>query len=176
MSEYEFMRRLEKYSLAIWIILVSQSCIPPSTDQVVQLTKPDNNIIKDFGYTVSGQVLYQFYQQYGFTDLEEQLIMIVRPGEVDYLISVLPFDTLDINRLEKIDMRKFIKGKSIMFAPEKAIHSDIRLTSQEYDSGQTITVFHEAGKYGWTQTDTTETIFVFDSKTNLLYVESKKWK
>jgi hypothetical protein len=168
------MKQFTTYSLTILTAILIQSCIPPSTDQTEKIDTPDHTKTKDFGIEITGQTIYQFYQKYGFTDLEEQLILIVKPDNVDFLTADLPFDSLDIKRLEKIDLRKFIKDKPVIFAPEKTMQADIRLESKEYDSGQDKSVFHNEGKYGLTKTDTTETIFMFDSQTGLMYVESKK--
>ncbi len=162
------------YSMTILILILIQSCIPPSTDQIEKIDTPNNSKIKDFGIKITGQIIYQFYQKYGFTDLKEHLILIVKPENVDHISTDLPFDSLDIKRVEKIDMQKFIKDKPIIFVYEKNMHTDIRLESEEYDSGKEKLVFHENGKYELIQTDSTETIFVFDSQTGLLYAESKK--
>lgn len=94
------------------------------------MNTPDNAKMTDFGIKINGQIIYQFYQKYGFTDIEEQLIMVVKPGNIDDVTTDLPFDSLDIKRLGKIDLRKFIKDKPVIFAPEKTLQADIRLESK----------------------------------------------
>jgi len=169
------MGNLRIYCLITLISIFIQSCIPSSTDQIEIIDTPDILTIDTFGVDTTGQIIYQLYQKYGFTDLEEQLILIIKPEKISNLTSVLPFDSLDIQRIEKIDLRKFIKGTLLNIALEKLIYSDIRIESKEFYSGQSKSIFYNKGQYQLVKTDTTEIIYVFDYQTGLMYIESKKW-
>jgi hypothetical protein len=165
---------MTKYIITLLTLVFIQACIPPSIDKTEKITKPDNTKIKDFGIQITGETIYQFYQKYGFTDQEEQLILIVRPDNTDLLSMALPFDSVEIKKIERIDMRKLVKDKPINFEPEKTLQTDIRIESKEFDSGKDKIVHHVAGKYRLVQNDSVETVYIFDSETGLLYIESKK--
>ncbi|MEH0154517.1 hypothetical protein V6R21_10260 [Limibacter armeniacum] len=162
------------YKAIIVILALNQSCITPSTDEIQKIDKPDYLKIKSFGIGETGQIIYQFYQKYGFTDLEEQLILITKPEKIDFLTSDLPLNLTDLQNLEKIDVRKFKRDTSIIYEVEKYIHSDMRLESEEFDSSKNKSVFHVKGKYKFVQTDSVETLWLFDKQTGLMYIESKK--
>lgn len=162
-----------KLILLLTLTLI-QSCIPPSADKTERLTQPDNTKIKRFAIQITGETIYQFYQKYGFNETEEQLILIVKPDNTDLLKLPLPIDSADIKKLKSINMEKLIKDKPINFESEKTLQSDIRIESEEFDSGKDKTIYHTKGKYKLVQNETTETIYIFDSKTGLVYIESKK--
>ena len=165
-----------RYILYILTVLLFQNCISLSTDNIESLEEPDYFILNNFGLNKMGRITYQFYQSYGFTDKEEQLIMIIEPNNVDFLKYDLPIDSLKIITVEHIDFRKFTKSGQIDFEPEKIMHADIRLKSWEYDKGDKKNIFCREGKYSLLQNDSLETIIIYDKKTKLMYVESKKNK
>ncbi len=165
-----------RYLLTLLIAFIFQSCISPSSEKIETLKNPDILILKDFGLNVSGEIIYQFYQSYGFTDKEEQLIMIVKPNDIEYLVNELPFDSVEIRKMERIDFTKFIKDDQINFEPDKIMQADIRIEAKEYDKGDKRNVFYGRGKYKLSKSDTLETAILYDGQTKLLYVESKKNK
>ena len=165
-----------RYILYILTFSLFQNCISVSTDNIQRLEEPNYFILNDFGLHKTGKIIYQFYQSYGFTDKEEQLIMIIEADNVDMLKYDLPIDSLKIRRIEHIDFIKFTNNGQIDFEPEKTIHSDIRLKSWEYDVSDKKKVFCKEGKYSLFQNDSLETIIIYDEKTKLMYVESKKNK
>jgi len=166
-----------KYILHILTLVLFQNCISSSTDNIERLEEPDYFILNDFGLNnKTGKIIYQFYQSYGFTDKEEQLIMIVEPYNFGVLKYDLPIDSLKIRRIKHIDFRKFTKNGQIDFGPEKIMHTDIRLKSWEYDKSNKKKVFCREGKYSLLKNDSLETIIIYDEKTKLIYVECKKNK
>lgn len=165
-----------KYILTILTVVIIQSCISSSADEIEKREEPDKVVLKKFGINTKGKILYQFYQSYGFTDKEEQLIMIVDPDKFDFLTNDLPFDSIKIKRMEYIDFRKFRTNAQINFEPDKAMFSDIQLESWEYDNGDNKKVFCGQGKYKIAKSKSLETIFLYDQKSKLLYIESKRVK
>ena len=156
-------------------VVIAQSCVSSSSVKVERLSEPDNFLLDEFGLKNPGKIIYQFYQSYGFTDKEEQLIMIVEPGNLDFLTNDLPFDSIEIRIMERIDFRKFLKSGQINFEPDKVMHTDIRLESWEYGNWEKK-IFCEEGRYKLVKDDTLETVILYDYMTKLLYVESKKSK
>lgn len=148
--------------------------MPPSTRKNQNLSKPDNTILKDFGIENNGRIVYQFYEKYGFTDIEEHLILLVETDNFDHLNYDLPLES-DLNlSFVKIDLKKFETDEKLNLNLEKELHSDIRIDSKEYDSGVLPDFSFQKGKYHLTRTDTIETIYILDSISGLLYIESKK--
>ncbi len=160
--------------ILILVLGILPSCITPSSDRPKQLDKPDIQILNEFGINVNGRVVYQFYQKYGFTDLEEQVILIIEPDSHFVLDAHLPFDSVDVEKINVIDMRKFIEDGPINFWPEKHINADIRLESLEYDTLGDKSVFHSVGTYSIVQTDSVETLYVLDEQSGMMYIESKR--
>jgi hypothetical protein len=170
------MKQLTVYTIIALIGITIQSCSHPSSNSIEKISKPDRKKVKDFGINISGDIVYQFYEKYGFTDIEEHQILVVKSDNVSFLTSTLPFDSIDIRRLQRIDLRKFIKDKPVDFEPEKIFQEDIRIESKEFDARKEMPVFHDEGKYGITLNDSVETVYVFDKRTELMYVESRKLK
>lgn len=52
-----------------------QSCNSSTQPSVIK--NPDYKILKQFKIETTGQVIYQLYQKYGFTDIEEQLVLVL---------------------------------------------------------------------------------------------------
>ena len=168
------MKQLTTYFYEFLIVVLLGSCILPSTDKIKNLDNPDNSITKEFGIDIDGKIIYQFYQKYGFSDFEEQLILIVKTNTVDFLTTKLPFDSKKKKKLNRIDLNKFIIDKPINFDSEKTIQSDIRLTSKEYDARKNDLVLYNNGNYKLIHNDSIETIYVYDWLNGLMYIESKK--
>ena len=166
------MKRLSTLILT-WIFM--QSCIPQSTENIKKIEAPDKSIIDKFGIKPTGEIIYQFYQKYGLTDLEEHLIMIVRPANTKVLTLNLPFDSLVISRLEHINFGKFVKNSPVDFSAEKTNQADIRLEAKEFDSGKERAINYGRGKYKIIRNDSVETLFVYDKQAKLLYIESKRY-
>ena len=167
------MKRFRIYILILTLTL-TQSCLPPSKDQIQKIETPDKALLSDFGIELSGEIIYQFYQKYGFTDLEEQLILVMKPRGFDLKMSDQPLNSPEIKSLQKTSIRKFTDNQPIDFTHEKFQQADIRLESKEYDSGQSKSVHFNNRTYRIIQTDSTETIYVLDHQTQLMYVESIK--
>jgi len=145
-------------------------------NKIEQINKPEYNVVNDFGMKINGEIIYQFYNQYGNTDIEEHLIMIVKQDNISFLNSSLPLDSTDIKKLSRINFRKFTMGKPVNIEPEKKCQEDIRNESREFKGRKETYVFYGEGKYGITFNDSIETLYVFDNKTGLMYVESKNVK
>lgn len=169
-------RRQTVYIIITLMGMTIQSCSPSSSNQIEKIDKPDREKVRDFGINVSGEIVYQFYEKYGFTDIEEHQLLIVKSDNVDFLTSTLPFDSIDIRRVQRIDLRKFIKDKPVDFESEKIFQQDVRIESKEFDVRKEIPVFHNEGKYGITLNDSVETVYVFDQRTGLMYVDSRRVK
>lgn len=103
------MKHITKYLLVILLITNITSCIPPSEAKIEKMESADGILHMDFEVLASGEILYQFYHKYGFTDIEEQFITIIRCDEIEvsFLDSTLPLDTNKMKELSKIDIRKF---------------------------------------------------------------------
>jgi hypothetical protein len=168
--------KLQKAYIVITLMVTIQSCIFPNSNQIEKIDRPDKEKAKDFGVKTYGEIVYQFYEKYGFTDIEEHLIMIVKSDNVNFLTSTLPFDSIATKGLQRIDLKKFTNDSPVNFELEKSLQEDIRIEGKEFDGRQEKPVFHDCGKYGITMNDSIETVYVFDNRTGLLYIESKKLK
>ena len=159
---------------AIVLTISTSSCLPPSSIKVKEIQSPETNYIENFNLKFDGEILYQFYQKYGFTDLEEQLILIVKPNSTDLLINELPFNTMEFNRLERIQTNYFFNQAFLNLKVKKDAFMDIRIESKEYNPIDTIKFDASKGKYLILTTDSVETLYVWDSNNNYLYIESNK--
>lgn len=167
-----------KFNYLFFIVCVSlmTSCISSSTTKIETLNNPDKEITKQFGIDNNDEILYQFYEKYGFTDIEEHLILIVKTNKINKLIPELPIDSIEFKKMKKIDSRKFTKNKIIDFKSDKNINQDIRIESKVFDKGIKNLLIEYNGKCAIISNDSLETIFIMDRKNNLLYFESKKFK
>lgn len=167
------MKRTSPQKMLVGVLILLQSCIPPSTEPVTQLDQPDRSKIDAFGIQVSGQIAYQFYHKYGFTDIEEHLILVVQPDEPLALGSDLPMTVVDADRLKVINKSKFTKDSTLNFAPGTYAHADIRIEALEFYAGQELQIFVKSGTYEIIQTDSAETLILSDEQSGMVYIESK---
>lgn len=142
-------------------------------------TKQDNapnmSFVMEFGID-STQLLYQYYQKFGFTDVCEDLRMVAKLNESPKLGKNLPINDEDLKTINnfsnKVDR---IESSTISFKSNpRSQFYDIELNFIEFVTDSTLTVKLKTGEYEITQTESTSTLKVFDSDSKLLYIEIHK--
>lgn len=151
--------------------LVLSSCSTSSKNE----QKPNLHLAIEFGID-SSQLVYQYYQKFGFTDLCEDLRMVSKLNESPKLKNTLPISADDLKTINdftnKVDS---IDGSRISFESNSRGHfHDIEIDFIEYSSDSLLTIKLTKGEYEIIQTDFTSILKIFDSESGLFYVESHK--
>jgi len=145
------------------------------TNDITELSKPKMELYRQFDFIPEGEIIYQFYHEYGFTDKIWHLTSIVKPKTNPKLAHNLPLDKSIIKELEKIDVRKFIVGKPIIFGGDYIVNSDVTIDAQQFllkDSD--LNVNHTNGSYQIEKNGDIEIIRIYDADKNIEYIELKK--
>ena len=147
----------------------------PQPAEIENLNQPSWAIYEQFGYKPEGEIIFQFYHEYGFTDKILHLITIVKPAKDVRFENSLPLDSVSIADLSLIDTRKFIKGKPIIFTPDYQLNADVSIVAKQYHLNQSdLNVFHESGSYQIKRIGDSEMITLYDEISGLIYLEQKK--
>ena len=150
------------------ILLVLNSCSFSSTEQIEEIKKPDLAIITNFGITIPNEVEYQFYQKYGFTDVVEHLVLIVKGNPK----ITEPATLVKLNDLELINTGKFNDGKAIGFNLKSELQGDVLIGGKHFESDKSHEVIYSKGQTLAFKSESRETVIVHDEATGLVYVES----
>lgn len=155
------------------IFLCTQSCSFEGSSEIVQLESADLTLLKNFNIQLKGVPKYQFYEKYGFTDIEEHLILILEKPDNFRFPNKLPLDSISLNDLGKIQTQKFGGAFWEEIDKQKEFFSDIRLEAKEYFTTKFELHFRK-GSYQIKQQDRMEMIVILDDENKLLLIEAKK--
>ncbi len=136
-------------------------------------SEPNMNLAVEFGID-STQLVYQYYQKFGFTDVCEDLRMISKLKDSPEFKKRLPITEDDLKTINEFSNKvDSIKGSQISFEsnPRNQFY-DIELDFIEFSSDSVLTIQLTNGEYEIIQTELTSTLKVFDRESGLLYVES----
>ena len=137
--------------------------------------KPNMNLVMEFGID-STQLVYQYYQKFGFTDVCEDLRMVTELKNSPEFNKRLPIDMGDLKIINEFSNKvDSIKGSTISFTSNSRIQFyDIELDFIEFSTDSLLTIHLNKGEYEIIQTELTSTLKIFDSESGLLYIESHR--
>ena len=159
----------------IILAVLCTGCSSSNGSDVEELQNPKMDLYDQFGYTPEGEITYQFYHEYGFTDKVWHLITIVKPNSDSKLDKPLPLDSADLQRLEKIYSQKFMDGKPIFLTGDYKVNADVSLLVQEYHHKDShLDINHVHGSYSIQKNGGVEILRIYDADKKLEYVELKK--
>jgi hypothetical protein len=154
----------------IFLALLLVGCA--SSNEIEELKEPNMQLYKLFGFEPNGDVIYQFYHEFGFTDKVWHLITISKPGNRLKLKNRLPLDSLNLGRLKEISISKFMNGKTIKYEYDYEMNADVSLLAQQfYLKGSDIVVNLRKGSYTIQRKSDIEMIRIYDAEKNLEYLE-----
>ena len=138
-------------------------------------SKPDMSLALEFGLD-STQLVYQYYQKFGFTDVCEDLRMLAKLKDSPQFKKRLPITNDDLKIINgfsnKVDS---IKDSQISFETNtRSKFYDIELDFIEFSSDSLLKIQLTNGEYEIIQTEMTSTLKVFDRESGLLYAESHR--
>lgn len=133
---------------------------------------PDINLAKEFGID-STQLVYQYYQKYGFTDVCEDLRMVSKVANSPQLKKELPISTQDLKKIHSFSNKvDSITGPTLSFqSNSRNSFYDIELEFTEFITDSNLTLRLQKGKYEVTQTDTATTLKIYDQESGFFYIE-----
>ena len=142
-------------------------------------TKTENkpNMSLAFEYKIdSTQLVYQYYQKFGFTDLCEDIRMVAKLNNSPNFKKRLPISEDDLKNINAFSNKSdSINSSQISFnSNTRNRFYDIELDFIEFRADSLITIELSNGEYEIIQTDLTETLKVYDKESGLLYVESHR--
>ena len=136
---------------------------------------PNMNLATEFEID-STQLVYQYYQKFGFTDVCEDIRMVSKLKDSPNFKKKLPITQDDLKAINEFSNKvDLIKGSQISFdSNTRNEFYDIELDFIEFTSDSLLTVKLTNGEYEIIQTDLTSTLKIFDKESGLLYVESHR--
>lgn len=124
----------------------------------------------------STQLVYQYYQKFGFTDVCEDIRMVAKLYNSPNFKKRLPITEDDLTTINgfsnKIDL---INSSQISFSSNtRDQFYDIELDFIEFKTDSLLTIELSNGEYEIIQKNLTSTLKVYDKESGLLYVESHR--
>ena len=134
--------------------------------------KADYSLIEEFGID-SNELVYQYYQAFGFTDLCEDLRLISKQPTALELQKNLPLTQEDLALINRFPNKSDSIQEKIMMGNLEARNAqrDIELRFLEYIPDSSLVFQLKEGEYEIIQTDTSSILKIFDSINKLLYIE-----
>ncbi|WP_306643933.1 hypothetical protein [Sanyastnella coralliicola] len=122
----------------------------------------------------SSQVVYMFYQKYGFTDVCEDLIMLTNVDLNPELSERLPMSDHDLEMVAMFSISQTsAKPIQAMLSPDQGSEfKDIELEYLDYNPSSLKSIDFVDGSYEITQTQMMFTLKIYDEESGLLYVAS----
>ena len=124
----------------------------------------------------STQIVYQYYQKFGWTDVCEDIRMVAKLNNSPNFKKRLPITEVDLKTIngfpDKVDSFNI---SQISFNSNTRNHfHDIELDFFEFITDSSLTIELSDGEYEIIQTEFISILKVFDKESGLLYVESHK--
>lgn len=137
--------------------------------------EPNMNLASQYKID-STQLVYQYYQKFGFTDVCEDIRMVAKLNNSPDFKKKLPITEDDLKTINgfsnKVDS---INNSQISFnSNTRNQFYDIELDFIEFSTDSLLTIELSNGDYEIIQTDLTSTLKVYDKESGLLYVESHR--
>lgn len=134
--------------------------------------QPDYNLIEEFGID-SSELVYQYYQSFGFTDLCEDLRLISKQPIAPGLQNNLPLTQEDLSVINSFPNKSDSLQEKIILGnlEARSAQQDIESRFLEYIPDSSLAFQLMEGEYEIIQTDTSAIIRIFDSINKLLYIE-----
>ena len=137
--------------------------------------EPNMNLASEYKVD-STQLVYQYYQKFGFTDVCEDIRMVAKLNNSINFKKRLPITEDDLKTINgfsnKVDS---INSSQISFnSNTRNQFYDIELDFIEFSTDSLLTIELSNGEYEIIQTDLTSTLKVYDKESGLLYVESHR--
>lgn len=137
--------------------------------------QPNLAVASEFHISLD-QLVYQYYQKYGFTDVCENIRMVTSVDVSPRLKNQLPIKADDRMMLSNI-----LKGTATMNETEIRLNSngrtrylDIELEFVEFSADTLPVIRLSQGEYEFHQTDLEWTLKVYDSESGLLLIASHR--
>ena len=130
--------------------------------------------LNEFGIDNNGQILFELYQHYGFTDSEEQLIIITRTKAKPYNLKPFPISDEDRKIAKLINIEKYTSNDSINYKLDINDNADLRNNGYIYNRKDNIRITTDNLFYSISKNNRSETLIVYNANSNILLIESKK--
>lgn len=167
------MKDLFTLSIILLITLLNSCGLAPSSENS---SKPEfsPNVKLALEFKVdSNQLLYQYYQKFGFTDLCEEIRMISKYESTFDLMKQLPLEANDLliinSFLNKADS---IGGDTLAFqTSNRHLFRDIELEFSEFKKSRVPIIGLKKGSYEIIQTEKSSILRIYNPQSKLFYLE-----
>jgi hypothetical protein len=134
--------------------------------------QPDYSLMEEFGID-SSEIVYQYYQEFGFTDVCEDLRLISKQPIASGLQNNLPLTQKDLAVINSFpNKRDSLQDRIIIGnSAARSAQQDIESRFLEYIQDSSLVFQLKEGEYEIIQTDTSSILKIFDSINKLLYIE-----
>jgi len=162
-----------KRFFCLWIIVgVFHLGIIACNDSPKIENRPNFTLSQEFGID-STELVYQYYQQFGFSDLCEDLRFVTKQLVEPSFKNVLPLSPEHLAIIAEFPNKGDLVREKIVIGNREArsVNQDIELDFLEYIPDSTLIFQLQEGSYEIVQSDTSSILKIYDTIHKLLYIE-----
>lgn len=138
--------------------------------KIVRIESPIMDFYKEVNVQTNGEILYQFYHKYGFTDVIDRVISISAVENSIALAHPYPIDSAILNKQGSFDYQRFLPEENIHIHKNYLINKDVSLQAFEYGLPPDVMIIQE-GSYEVLQKGRILALRIIDKKKRLEYLE-----
>jgi hypothetical protein len=141
----------------------------------VRKNEPDMSLATEFGFD-STQLIYQYYQKFGFGEMCEDIRMLCKAQEPQNFKKSLPISDDDLKKINQFPNKvDSINGAAISLVKNtRREFQDIELDFTEFSLDSLPTIQLANGEYEIIETEWSSTLIIYDVESGLLYLESHR--
>lgn len=162
------MNTLKTISLNLIVSFVFFGCMSSQKQEnTVNIT-----LAEEFGVD-SKQLVYQYYQKFGFTDVCEDLRMVANQKEAPKFEKSLPITTEDMWIINSFSNKtdKISESPISFDTNNRKEFFDVELDFVEYTIDSNLVINLNTGQYEISQSDRASMFKIYDRESGMLYVE-----
>ena len=136
---------------------------------------PNFNIANEFGID-STELVYQYYQKYGFAETCEDIRMVSKPNEPLDFEKTLPITKEDLEIINAFENKadSLMGNKINLSRNTRDVFYDIEQEFLEFGNPDSIRLSLTKGYYQISTSNLMNTLKVYDSNSGLLYIEVQR--
>jgi hypothetical protein len=157
----------------LYLLLLFSTLSCTGEVKIVRIENPIMDFYKEVNVQPNGDMIYQFYHKYGFTDVVDRVISISALEDSIALAHPYPIDSTILNKVGSFDYQRFLPEENIHIHKNYLVNKDVSLKVFEYGLPPDVMIIQE-GSYEVLQKGQISTLRIIDKKKRLEYLEVVK--
>ncbi|MCH2081376.1 MAG: hypothetical protein MK226_03240 [Saprospiraceae bacterium] len=157
--------------MRLFNLLISLSFLSCTKEvKIVRIESPIMDFYKEVNIQLHGEMIYQFYHKYGFTDVIDRVISISALEDSITLAHPYPIDSTILTKEGSFDYQRFLPEENIHIHKNYLVNKDVSLKVFEYGLPPDVMIIQE-GSYEVIQKGQISALRIIDKKKRLEYLE-----